>query len=125
MSFHGWEQVEAEQVIALLKRLQELFVSEERWMSWPLAENKDSIEVSPSDPTATKFCLMGACQVLSEKAHAKPLSDFVDCATREFLDDLSGNELIKGKYSWAEEMTLIELGLAELIKENANEETVK
>lgn len=114
MAFHGWEQVERAHALVVLKRLQELFSKQERWIEWPLAEDKDGEEVKPSDPTATKFCLLGACELFAARNHSKPLSDFVECAVYEYLDDLSGGEIIKGKTGYAEEFAMIVMATKEL-----------
>ena len=112
--FHEWSSVNPDQALSLLKALQEFFNKEEKWIEWPLAMNDKDIEVKSNDPTATKFSLLGACELITRSAHKQPLADCVDCATREFLDDLSGGELIKGKMSYAQEMELIIEGIKEL-----------
>ena len=117
MSFHGWEKVNLEQALDLLKNVQELFTDEKKWIYWPIAQNDKSIEVQSIDPSATQFCLMGALESITQKKYEQPLASYIECATFEYLDDLSGNELMKGKFSYKEEVTLIAEAIKELEKD--------
>lgn len=115
--FYDWKEVEEAHVLHLLIQLQELFSNQENWIYWPKAQDTNGLEVRPTDSKAVKFCLMGACEHFCEKDHAKPLADYIDCATREFLNDLSSNnELLHGKCDYAEEMALISIAIEELSK---------
>lgn len=114
--FHNWQDVSKNQVLLILKKLEELFSDKDTWLFWPLAENNMGLEVKPTDPTATKFSLMGASELFTTQLYQKPLADYVDCALREYLNDLSGDDLIRGKCEWKDELLLIKMGVEELSK---------
>ncbi len=114
--FEDWESVEPEFVISLLKKVQVLFSAPDHWIDWPIAVNAKGDEVEPNSPLAKRWSLMGATEMLAEQVHSKPLCDFVAVATREYLNDLSDEKLIKGGFGYEDEMALIELALEELLK---------
>lgn len=115
--FYGWEQVTKEQVLNLLLSLRDLFQDESRWINWPLAANALGQEVIPTDPHATAWCLPGATEKLVTEMYLYPLSTFIDCAGREFLNDLSEELLIKGTMDYRQEFALICQGIEELNKD--------
>jgi len=114
--FHGWKDVDQEQVLHILKKLNALFTNQSRWLFWPLAENDTGNEVKPTDPSATKFSLMGASELFTTQEYEKPLCDFVDCALREYLNDLSGDDIVLGKSNYDIEILVIKMAIEELEK---------
>lgn len=116
--FLGWEQVTREQVLKNLHSLRELFSIETNWITWPLAENLSGVEADPSSPEAIRWCLAGASEKLTKQSYPAPLSDFIDCATRDYLNDLSDENLIKGNLTYQDEFALICLAIDDLEKEN-------
>lgn len=114
--FQDWRDVSDKQVLRILKKLEELFTNEEAWIYWPLAQDKYGNEVKPTDPTAAKFSLMGASELYTTELYNKPLCDFIDCALRDYLNELSGDDLIHGRCDWKDEMLLIKMGIGELEK---------
>ena len=115
--FHQWRDPEPQHILKLLKQLQSLFSDPNKWISWPLAENYKGEEVKPSDPTAARYCLMGACQLFTETDYTLPLAWFVDCATREYLNDLSGDAIIHNKTTYEDEVRLINEAIEDIQKE--------
>jgi len=116
--FYGWDTVEKEQSLALLKKLEALFSDSEKWIYWPIATTSDDIEVAPTDPKATKFSLMGACELFTKQDYESPQSEFVDCATREYLNSLSNDDILHGKTNYDDEMLLIKMAIGELSKDD-------
>lgn len=116
--FLNWEYVEVAHIINLLQQLQQFYIDPNRWCDWPLASDDKGIALSPLDPKATKFCLQGACDYLCAQEYVQPLADCVNCATREYLDELSGSDLIHGKCDYETEMELIAMAISELTKES-------
>lgn len=116
--FLGWEQVTREQVITNLRSLKDLFSIESNWITWPEAENASGKETNPSSPDAVRWCLSGASEKITRLSFPIPLCDFIDCATREYINDLSDETFIKGILSYQDEFALICLALDELEKEN-------
>lgn len=114
--FQGWEKVDKAQVLSLLKQLEELFKEKEKWIDWPLSEDEKGIDIKPDDPKAAKFNLMGASELFTSKEYEKPLCDFIDCATREYLNELSGEDLIHGRLDYEHEMLLLRMAIEELEK---------
>ena len=114
--FLDWKDVELSHVIDLLRLLQALYSDEENWIDWPIAVDSNGLEVLPDDPTAIKWCMIGATEKLAALNHEKPLCDFVAVATREYLNDMSDDKLIKGSTSYEDEITLIQLALEDLTK---------
>ncbi len=114
--FLDWKDVEQSHVVGLLSLLQELFSDEEKWVDWPIAVDSHGLEVSPLDTTATRWSMIGATEKLAGLLCEKPLCDFVAVATREYLNDLSDDKLIKGSTSYEDEITLIQLALEDLTK---------
>lgn len=117
--FYGWQFVEPEFALRLLLQLEQLFSDPQKWISWPIATNERDEEVKPLDPSATKFSLMGATEKLAHNDYVWPLSGCVDCAVREYLNDLSGDAIIQNKTNYADEMNLIKAAIEELQKEQS------
>lgn len=115
--FYGWEKVERSQVLWLLIKVRLLFCIPTNWIFWPIAVDSNGNEIDPRNEYAVKWSLMGACDLYSDKFE-KPLSDFVSCATREYLNDLSEDDLIHGRLSYDEEFALINLAIDDLEKED-------
>ncbi len=116
--FLNWEYVEPSFVLRLLQQLQQFFIDPKCWLYWPLAEDGYGHEISPFNPKAMKFCLQGACDYLCAQEYVQPLADCINCATREYLDELSGSDLIHGKCDYETEMALITMAISELIKDS-------
>lgn len=105
--FYGWESVQKEQVQLLLSQLIELFSSPDNWIFWPIATNADGFEVEPTSKDAVKWSLMGACEFFTSQHYPEPMSGIISSATREYLNDLSGDDLIHGLLSYEKEMSLL------------------
>ena len=114
--FQNWRDVNKNQVLLILKKLEALFTDRDTWIFWPIAENNRGIEVKPTDPSATKFSLMGASELYTTQIYKKPLADYVDCALREYLNELSGEDLIRSKCGYEEEIMLIRMAIQEVEK---------
>lgn len=114
--FHGWP-IEKSQCLKLLKQLLGLYENKDKWIYWPIAVDDNGIEVKPNNPKAVKYSLIGACELFTAE-YKEPENEFIDCATREFLNDLSNDNLIHGKCDYDEEMDLIKMAIKELEKEN-------
>ncbi len=121
--FHKWKDVEPNQALKLLYQLKALFADQAKWISWPLAEDAKGNEIPPTDPKATRFCLMGACEMLTDQDYVLPLAWFVNCAVREYLNDLSADALIHGKTRYEDEVALIEEAILDIEKELKHEDT--
>lgn len=118
--FFGWESVERKQVLDLLIKVRGLFASPDSWLYWPLATDASDQEVSPISVQAMKWSLMGACEMFTEH-YPRPLSACVSCAAREYLNDLTSDDLIHGRLDYQKELDLLNLAIEELEKEEANE----
>jgi len=118
--FYDWRDVEKAQVLNLLKQVRELFLDQANWVGWPIAIDRFDKEVSPHSIEARRFSLMGACEKFSALVHSAPLCDFVSCATKDYLDDLSNNKLFKEELSYTDEFALISLAIEELEREEVN-----
>ena len=114
--FYNWRDVNREDVVYLLEKLKSFFADESNWVFWPIAVDDNNIEVDPMVPNARRWSLMGASQKFSTEKFGLPLANYVDCATRDFLNDLSDDLLIKG-LSYQDEYALICLGHEFLLKE--------
>ncbi len=114
--FGDWKSVEPEFVITLLKSVKLLFSTPDTWVDWPIAVDDRGFEVEPSSPKAERWSLIGATEMLAALDHAKPLCDYVAVATREYLNELSDEKLIKGNFSYEDEVAIVELALEELLK---------
>ena len=112
--FQGWRDVEQEQVLHVLKKLKELFADKDKWIDWPLAEDETGLEVKPDNPKAVKFCLMGASELFTKQQYEKPLCDYIECAVRDYLNELTNNDLILGKLDYDGEMLALNMGIEEL-----------
>lgn len=112
--FLGWERVDAKDVLEHLKRLKEFFSEESKWIYWPEAVESNNFEVDYNSAKAIKWSLSGASQLLSEQSYKKPMCDFIDCATREFIKTMSD-----GKYpeTYDEEYFSICLAIEKLKEE--------
>jgi hypothetical protein len=118
--FNDWRDVSKEQVLEVLAGLKELFADQKKWIEWPEAVDEHGTEVDPLDEKAVAFSLMGASFKLAASKHKTPLANFIDCATRNFLADLSGESSTVIMLSYQEEYTLICMGL-ELLAEEGNQ----
>lgn len=118
--FFGWEHVERSQVLNLLIQVRDLFTTPAKWLFWPLAANANDKEVDPLSDQATKWSLMGACDKFTS-VYSSPLAGCVSCATREYLNDLTSDDLIHGKLDYQKEIDLLNLAIEELEKEESNE----
>lgn len=112
--FMQWEYVEKTQVLKLLVQLRDFYADENNWIFWPLATDGYGVEVKPTDPKASKWALMGACDLLLDRDYVQPLADCINCATREYLNELSNDDLLHGKCQWKDEFALINKGIEEL-----------
>lgn len=116
--FCDWEQVTKDQVLNLLLLLRDFFIDRGVWITWPLAENQKGYEVDPASPEAVRWCLSGASEKITKALYQAPLSGFIDCATKDFLNELSDESLIKGSLSYEDEFALICLAINELEKKD-------
>lgn len=114
--FQNWEQVNKEQVLNILKKLDDLFEDPNKWIFYPNAIDENDNEVKTIDPKAIRYSLYGASEMFSIKEHPKPLCDFVDCALREYLNELSSDDLVIGKCEYEDERLLIRMGIEDLSK---------
>jgi|SRR5579885_723514 len=114
--FQNWQDVNKDQVLNILKKLDDLFVDPNKWIFYPNAIDEKGNEVKTTDPKAVKFSLYGASEMFAIQAHSKPLCDFVDCALREYLNELSSDDLVLGKCEYEDERLLIRMGIEELSK---------
>lgn len=112
----GWETVEKAHVVALLGSLKELFADPAKWVFWPKAEDKSGLAVDPTSDQAVKWCLLGAGEKLAAGLFAPPLDQYVECATRDVLNEMSDGKLIHGM-SYDDEYALICLAHEDLTKE--------
>jgi hypothetical protein len=117
MPFHDWEQVSKEQVFFVLGELKTLFSDRETWIDWPEALDEHGITVEPLDEYARKFSLSGASFKIAASKYPSPLSNFVDCAVRDYLSDMTNEGLIGKLLSYEDEYALICLGYESLMKE--------
>ena len=113
---YGWDTVEKQHVVDLLTALKEFFSDKDKWIYWPRGEDKTGKEVEPSSEDAVMWCLSGAGQVLASKMFDVPLCDYVECATREVLDEMSDGKHAHGM-TYDDEYALICLVLEQLTKE--------
>lgn len=116
--FQSWKNVEEQQVLYVIKNLKTLFADKNTWIDWPIAVDLNGNEVSPLSLKATKWSLIGASTKIAAEKYNPPLSDYVDCATREFLLDLSDDNSIGKLVPYDDEYALICLGYEYLTKEN-------
>lgn len=107
--FYNWKDVKEADVIFILEKVKDFFADPSKWIYWPIAIDGTGLEVDPLSPKAIKFSLMGALTKFASEKYSLPLGNYIDCAAREFLDDLSDNLLIKG-LSYEDEYALICLG---------------
>lgn len=115
--FYNWEKVEREQVLTVLRSLKALFSDPLNWIYWPTAVDSNDLPVEPTNDQAIKWSLMGATDMLSHLHYDKSIAQFIDCAAREYLNDISDDELIHGRLSYLEEISLIDLGIEDLTNE--------
>jgi hypothetical protein len=118
MPFFDWRDVEPPQVLELLKQVRQFFNTPECWVYFPFAVNASGKEVAPIDPLAIKWSLSGA---LDKFAHGLPHADFLVCAARDFLNDISGGQLFRGKLGYDDELILLDLGIEHLSKGHTDE----
>lgn len=116
--FNSWRDVSKEQVLEVLAGLKALFADQTKWIEFPEAVDEHGTEVDPLDERAVAFSLMGASFKLAAAKHSTPLANFVDVAARGFLTDLAGEGTIGKLLSYAEEYSLICMGLELLSKED-------
>lgn len=114
MAFQGWQDVNNKAALYLLTELHELFSDPSKWISWPLAINAAGEEVNPRSPDAVAWSLMGASTKLAQATYPLPIADFIDCAVRDFLNEISDNKLFGKMLSYDDEYALICLALEHL-----------
>jgi hypothetical protein len=114
--FHGWQYVEQEQVLWLLRELKDFFADPSKWVYHPQAVDQFGLETNPIALAASKWSLMGAGQKLAEEKYGAELARYIDCAAREYLNDLVDGKLIKGM-TYDDEYALLCLGLEQLERE--------
>lgn len=112
--FHDWESVYKEQVLELLYDLKALFAKPGHWIYWPIAVDKTNLEVKPDSELAVKWSFLGACSKLTLAKYADPQASFINCATRDYLNSLCHEKLVKGLLTYEEEIELIELAILDL-----------
>lgn len=112
--FLDWKDVEKEHVLYLLTEVRQLFSNQEKWIDYPSSVDLLGQTVNPDSEKAVKWNLLGATELLSSQKYNKPLCDFIAVATREYLNFLSDDKLIKGTFSYDDELALIDLGIEEL-----------
>ena len=105
--FHYWRDVSQEQVYYVMGQLKDLFAVQNKWMDWPIALDEHNTEVSPTDPSAVKWSLMGASIKFAKEKYGEPLCYFIDCCVRDYLGDLSGENLIGKMVPYEKEYELI------------------
>ena len=114
MAFFGWNDIYPSQVLVILKQVRDLFSKPERWNYFPFAVNALENEVIPTDPAAVKWSLTGA---IEKFATGSPYPDYLACAARDFLNDISNGHFFRAKLSYEDEMILLDLGIEHLTKE--------
>jgi len=114
--FLDWKDVTAQDVQKVLLATKQILSNHNVWIDSGFALNTSKIEVESSDSTAFYFSLMGAIEKNSNQFYPKPLADFVDSATREFLSDLSSYKVWKENMSYDDEIALLRLALDEIKK---------
>lgn len=119
--FFGWDEVDKSQALDLLKGLKLLFSNPDNWIYFPDAVNSSGLEVAPLSPEAVKWSLMGACDKILVAKYQEPLSSFISCATREYLNSFTDDKLIKGEFSYDDEFALINLVIEKLELEISKE----
>lgn len=113
--FYNWKFVDTYHVIVLLEQLKELYSDPSKWIASPMAINSQLKPVEINSPEAVAWSSLGACDKIANE-HYPSIANYVSCAAREFLDDLSDNRLFKRKLSYKEEYDLICNGLNFLIE---------
>ena len=114
--FQNWKDVEAKQVLQILKDIKSLFEDKSKWITWPLAETSFGTEANPQSEVAVKWSLMGAIEKFAFIKFEAPLHHFVDNATRDYLNNLAGDKLWKTSTSYEDEVALIALAIEDLEK---------
>ena len=114
--FLDWQDVNAADVNKILKAVKNHLSNENAWTDYGIAFNKIGMPVLSNDTNAVRFSLIGCIEYHSSRLYDKPLSDFVDCATREFLSNLSDHKAWKEFMSHYEELSLLRLALDEIKK---------
>lgn len=109
--FQNWKEVEKEHVLYLLEQLKELFTNKNNWIDWPEAVDTHGNTIDPLDPNAKKWNLLGASMKIASEKYKYPLAHFIDCAARDFLYELSDDNVIGKLLSYDDEFALICLGL--------------
>ncbi len=93
----------------MLAGVKRLFADPDQWIVFPRAEDASGLSVPPGSSQAVRWCMLGAGERCAEAIFDKPLSDYVECAMREFLDDISDGKFEKGM-SYDDEYALVCLG---------------
>ena len=109
MAFYGWKHVEQEHVAILLGAVKKVFADPNKRLLWPRAENESGQEISPFSTEASKWSLLGAGEMCATAIFSNPLDRYVECAMRDFLDDISDGKSIHGM-TYEDEFALISLG---------------
>lgn len=111
--FLDWKYVEKEQVVTLLLKMKK-FITKDNWIDYPFAVDNHNQMVEPDSPRAVKWSLAGVSELLAAQDNEKPLADYVAVATREYLNDLSDDRLLRETMSYDDEVALIELAIEDL-----------
>jgi hypothetical protein len=114
--FLDWQHVNAADVQKILKAVKNHLSNKNTWTDYGIAFNKNGTPVLSNDKNAVIFSLMGCIEYHSRRLYAKPLSDFVDCATRDFLSNLSDHKAWKEFMSYYDELSLLRLAINEIQK---------
>lgn len=91
--FFGWEKVEPNQVLNHLSDLKEFFKDKSKWAYWPNAMDGYGSMVDVFSEKAQKWSLIGASELIISAKYPKPICDFIDCATRDFIKSMTDGEL--------------------------------
>jgi hypothetical protein len=114
--FLDWQDVNAVDVQKILKAVKNHLSNQNVWIDYGIAFNKIGMPVLSNDSSAVKFSLIGCIEYHSAILYDKPLSDFIDCATRDFLSDLSDHKVWKEFMSYYDEISLLKLAIQEIKK---------
>lgn len=114
--FLDWRDVTSKDVEAVLLSTKAHLSNQNLWIDYGLAFNSTNEPVGTKDPNATKFSLMGSIEKQANIIYSKPLADFVDSATREFLSEMSSYKVWKETMSYDDEISLLRMAIDEIKK---------
>ena len=115
--FLDWKDVDTEDVLLTLISCKEHLENQSVWIDYGLAFNKFELPVPSNSKDAVKFSLMGSIEKSAQTLWDKPKSNYVDCATREYLMNLSDSLIWKSTFSYDYELKLIEDAIESLTNE--------